>query len=291
MNLTTYTTQTRRLIHDANAQFWSAQEITDDINLACQKVVADTASLRALVTTLPQATISAGSWSSGTATVTIGAHTIQVGDLITITGVSPTGYNVTGGVITAVTSTQIKYAVSSNPGAYVSGGILVANLETTTAVEKYAFPTVAVSANATVYNLPAMDVLNVAVLQGSVRYVMRYKPWSQFNALLRSMVNFQQLPRYYSVTGQNTVWLAPIPDQTYIMEMDVVYGPPTLVNGTDDDTQVYPFTEPVPYYAAYLAFLGKRRIDVANQMLELYQQRIAEAIHAGQRRRIMVPQR
>lgn len=291
MQLTTYTTQTRRLIHDANAQFWAAQEITDDINLACSKVVADCASLRTLVTALPQATITAASWSAGVATVTIGAHTLQVGDPLNVSGVNPSGYNVSGATISAVTSTTVSYAVAANPGAYVSGGILIADLETTAGVEQYAFPSVPLSANSTVYNQPSIDVLGVNILQGSVRYTMRYLPWTRFNAMLRSMVNFQQLPRYFSVTGQGTFWLAPIPDQTYVMECDVVYQPPTLVSGTDDDGQNYPFTEAVPYYAAYLAFLARRRRDAAEDMIGLYNQRITEILHASSRRRVLAPQR
>jgi hypothetical protein len=53
--LDTYTTQTRRLLTDPNAQYWGSQEITDDINAARVRVAADTKCLRQLVTgvTLP----------------------------------------------------------------------------------------------------------------------------------------------------------------------------------------------------------------------------------------------
>jgi hypothetical protein len=48
--LDTYSTYTRRLLSDPNAQYWSAQEITDDINQARIRVAADTKCLRQLVT-------------------------------------------------------------------------------------------------------------------------------------------------------------------------------------------------------------------------------------------------
>lgn len=48
--LDTYTTLTRRLITDPNGQYWSPQEITDDINQARVRIAADTKCLRQLVT-------------------------------------------------------------------------------------------------------------------------------------------------------------------------------------------------------------------------------------------------
>jgi hypothetical protein len=48
--LDTYTTLTRRLLSDPNAQYWSAQEITDDINQARVRACADTKCLRTLIT-------------------------------------------------------------------------------------------------------------------------------------------------------------------------------------------------------------------------------------------------
>ena len=73
----------------------------------------------------------AGSWTSSTATLTIGAHCFLVGDTITVAGVSPSGYNGTF-VITAVTSTTISYALASNPGSYTSAGTVQGTYQVTT---------------------------------------------------------------------------------------------------------------------------------------------------------------
>lgn len=77
---------------------------------------------RAQVTTT--ASITAGSWSSGTATVTVASHDALVGDKISVSGVTPSGYNVTNAIVTAVTATTVSYAVASDPGSYTSGGTL-----------------------------------------------------------------------------------------------------------------------------------------------------------------------
>lgn len=48
--LDTYTTLTRRLLTDAQTQYWSPQEITDDINQARVRLAGDTKCLRQLIT-------------------------------------------------------------------------------------------------------------------------------------------------------------------------------------------------------------------------------------------------
>lgn len=74
-------------------------------------------------------TVSTASWAGGTATVTLSAaHTILVGTTVTVSGISPSGYNGTY-VVTGVASTTIDYAVVSDPGAYSSGGSVVAPYE------------------------------------------------------------------------------------------------------------------------------------------------------------------
>lgn len=69
------------------------------------------------------ATITAASWASGVATITSANHKAYVGETVTITGVTPSGYNGTV-IVTAVTANTLSYALASNPGAYTSGGSL-----------------------------------------------------------------------------------------------------------------------------------------------------------------------
>jgi hypothetical protein len=66
-------------------------------------------------------TVSAASWSSGTATLTIGTNSLATPQTITVSGISPSGYN---GIyqITSSNSTSVSYALPTNPGIYSSGG-------------------------------------------------------------------------------------------------------------------------------------------------------------------------
>jgi hypothetical protein len=72
--------------------------------------------------------ISAASWSNGLATLTITGHGFKDGDFVDIASITPSGYNGSV-VINTVDSNTITYAVSSNPGTYVSGGTAVNYVE------------------------------------------------------------------------------------------------------------------------------------------------------------------
>ena len=72
-------------------------------------------------------TITAGSWAAGVVTLTTNtAHGVAVGSVIVISGISPTGYNGTYVATTGTTGSTLKYALASDPGAYVSDGDLAA---------------------------------------------------------------------------------------------------------------------------------------------------------------------
>ena len=93
--LNSYITEVRRLLHDANANFWTNPELTDYINDARNRVAADTSCSRSL------------------ASITLNVQTITgTGDGTTgvITGVSPTpnyswiGSSIAGTGITGIVS-------------------------------------------------------------------------------------------------------------------------------------------------------------------------------------------
>lgn len=64
------------------------------------------------------------SWSSGTATVTFSSGpTIPVGSVVSIAGVVPSGYNGSW-VTTGASSTQVQFAVATNPGTYTTAGTI-----------------------------------------------------------------------------------------------------------------------------------------------------------------------
>jgi hypothetical protein len=75
------------------------------------------------------------------------------------------------------------------------------------------------------------------------------------NARLRFWQNYIGRPVAFSVYGQNTIYIGPIPDQVYQLEIDTVILPQDLVltsPQTPDEIQD-PYTSAPKFYAAYLA--------------------------------------
>ena len=68
-------------------------------------------------------TVTTASWSASVATYTVAAHTLAVGQLVSVTGVTPSGYNISLAAITAIGgTTTFSVAMTSNPGTWTSGG-------------------------------------------------------------------------------------------------------------------------------------------------------------------------
>ncbi len=99
------------------------------------------------------------SWSSSTSTITFTtatSHNLVVGDVITVTGASPSGYNGTYAVTSTPTSYTFTVAQASNPGAWTSGGTFTSGrfwsggviTFTTTANHNYSVGTVVVVSGA-----------------------------------------------------------------------------------------------------------------------------------------------
>ena len=71
-------------------------------------------------------TVTGASWASNVATLTFTAITtaIPIGTVITVTGMTPSGYNVTNAQIIASSTTSVAFALFTNPGAFSVGGTI-----------------------------------------------------------------------------------------------------------------------------------------------------------------------
>ena len=99
----------------------------------------------------------------------------------------------------------------------------------------------------------------------------------------------QSRPIAFSIYGQQTIYVAPIPDQTYSAELDTVVQPTPLLNVTDVDTIQYPFTEPIPYYAAYKAKFKEQSYKESELFEKEFKTKCIQAISASFERRIPNP--
>lgn len=150
----------------------------------------------------------------------------------------------------------------------------------TVGVESYAFSTFA-HAGLTI------DVWGVTVIWGNERIALRYAPWTEFTAFIRPWVQFQQVPFMWTKYGSSTLYVGPKPDQTYTTEIDTIEVPNTLVDNTTVEQLIYPFTESVPYYAAYLAKKKEQSYGEAADFLREFYRTLREGATSAQMRRII----
>ena len=259
--LSSYITEVQRLLHDANSVFWSTSELTDYINDARERVARDTGCLRTLqitATPISNTGVAATIWTAG-ATVTAGQF---VFNNIFIYEVTVSG--VLGSTAPAYPSSGYTFPPST---PFTDG----------TATLQYSGPAEIIP-YAIISTGTTLDILNVNIYWGNSRIPLRYLPWSNFNAQLRYWQNYVGRPVCFSVYGQNTIYIGPVPDQAYVVEIDSTILPTALSLNTPSATDQIqdPYTTPVAFYAAYKAKYKEQSYGEA----EIYKQEYAKQIQA-----------
>ena len=260
--LSSYITEVQRLLHDANSVFWSTSELTDYINNARERVVRDTGCLRTLQasnTPLAADGTAAIAWNAGTV-VTAGQYVFS-GIFIYLV--------VTGGTL----PDSVPPYPSSSSVYPPSGNITVGSIVLT-----YSAPCEVIPFASLPQGIQTLDVINMNLFWGNSRIPLRYLPWTNFNAQLRYWQNYVGRPVCFSVYGQNQIYIGPIPDQSYPIEMDTVIlpAPLTLSDSNAVDPINDPYTTPVAFYAAYKAKYKEQSYGEA----EIYKQEYLKHVNA-----------
>jgi hypothetical protein len=259
--LSSYITEVQRLLHDANSVFWSTSELTDYINDARERVARDTGCLRTLqitATPISSTGVPATVWTAG-ATVTAGQFLFNNIFIYEV---------VTGGVLSTTPPPYPASGYTFPPSTPFTDG--TASLQYSGPAEVIPYATIATGTT--------LDILNVNVYWGNSRIPLRYLPWSNFNAQLRYWQNYVGRPVCFSVYGQNTIYVGPVPDQSYVVEIDSIILPTALsLNTPNANDQIQdPYTTPVAFYAAYKAKYKEQSYGEA----EIYKQEYAKQIQA-----------
>jgi len=203
--LSGYITETRRLLHDVNANFWTNAELTDYINDGRGHLVQDTGCNRVLQNH----------------TITTGTETIDFSAL-------PEGVR-------------------------------------------------------------TLDVLNVILYWGNTRIPLYYLPWTDFNAQLRYWQTYTGRPIGFSMYGPKKIYISPTADQDYACEIDTVVEPEDLSDSSPTETLPSPFTEAVPFYAAYLAKYQEQSYGEAEIFNQEYKKHVLQALNTSFTRRLPTP--
>jgi hypothetical protein len=259
--LSSYLTEVQRLLHDANAVFWTTSELTDYINDARERVARDTGCLRTLqitATPISNTGVPATIWTAG-ATVTAGEFVFNNIFIYEVT---------VSGVLGSTAPPYPDSSYTFPPSAPFTDG---------TATLQYSGP-VEVIPFATISTGTTLDILNVNIYWGNSRIPLRYLPWSNFNAQLRYWQNYVGRPVCFSIYGQNTIYVGPVPDQAYVVEIDSTILPTALsLSSPNVNDQIQdPYTTPVAFYAAYKAKYKEQSYGEA----EIYKQEYAKQVQA-----------
>jgi len=262
--LTSYISEVRRLLHDANGVFWDDAELTDYINSARERVVRDTGCLRTLQVT--QTPISSG---GNVATAWAASTPVTAGD-----------YLFSNIFIYQVT---VSGTTDTTPPPYPASGSTfppTAPFTNGTATLQYSGPAELINYAAMPNGQYTLDVMNITLYWGNSRIPLRYLPWSNFNAQLRYWQNYVGRPVCFSTYGQGQIYIAPVPDQSYYMEIDTVVMPTPLTTAAPStvDTIVSPYTSPVAFYAAYKAKYKEQSYGEA----EIYKQEYMKQVNSVQ---------
>ena len=183
--LNSYITEVQRLLHDANAVFWSTSELTNYINDARDRVARDTGCLRTLQisqTPISSTGVGATQWAEGLA-VTAGEFVFNNIFIYQVTG---------SGVLGTSAPPYPSGANVFPPSTPFTDG--TATLQYSGPAEIIPFSTLSTG--------QTLDILNITLYWGNSRIPLRYLPWSNFNAQLRFWQNYTGRPVAFSLYGQ-----------------------------------------------------------------------------------------
>jgi hypothetical protein len=294
--LSSYITDVRRLLHDANANFYTDQQLTDYINSARERVTRDTGALREIVVAQTPCQVAPGSTINNVTPANPTAwvpNTVVTLNTFVFSNIFIYQYTTAG----TSGSTAPPYPASGTNNysnyppttAFADGTAQLTyvgnceNISYAALTQLMGSSPLSPSSGNTV-----LDIVNINLYWGNTRVPMDYLPWSDFNARLRFWQNYIGRPLAYSIYGQQQIYLGPVPDQTYQIEIDCVVLPNALNLSTSTSTDVLndPYTKPVQFYAAYLAKFYEQSFGESEIYKQEYQKQINSVLNSVFTRRL-----
>lgn len=265
--LSDYVTQTRRLLHDVSGNFWTTAELTDYINEARLRTVSDTGCLRVNQTPVLQTNTELYSFGGVTGVSVVSSSGYTAGNYaLSFTGGGGTG--AAGTFVVASNGTISNVTITTQGSGYLTAPTPV-----------YSVAGAGINNSIVGFiNANTVNILSVTIIWGNFRIQLSYMAFTELTARLRMWTTWQQRPAAYSVFGQQSLYIGPLPDQTYVSEMDTVVLPNALIDNSTVEQIAYPYTTPVIYYAAKLAKYKEQSFAEAEMFTNLYKKRALDAI-------------
>ena len=278
--LNDYLSQVENLLHDVNNVFWTQNQLTTYINEARERTVRDTGCLRTLQTTTAPLAYNTSTSTGVSPTLWQGNTAVTAGQYV-FSNIYTYVYTQSG----TSGSSAPAYPTGTNPfpptTPFADG----------TAMLQYVGPAEIINFNSLPQQLNVYDIVNINLYWGNSRIPLRYLPWSNFTAQLRYWQNYVGRPVCFSVYGQQQIYIAPIPDQQYYIEVDTNILPNLLSLSSPNtvDTIIDPYSTAVQYYAAYKAKFYEQSYGESEIFKQQYDKHILNVLNSVFTRRIPDP--
>ena len=273
--LTKYLTRTTRLLGPSGGQFNPQVNLIDFINEARGQVAAEAQCIKVLPP---------GTNGIASITVTAGGSGYATAPTVVIngpgTGATATA-NMVGNAVSTITvntagsgydkTTTISF--TGGGGTLAAASPVINCVNTVANQEVYTFASVNTLAQLTPGVASVLFVSSVAVSWGALKPTLRQINWDDLQAWIRAYPIVSGQPAVFAQFGQGesgSIYLQPVPTQAASMEWNCVCTPIDLVDDTTVEAIPYPWTDAVPYFAAYLALLTARRPMEAKDMRGIY---------------------
>jgi len=278
--LNDYLSQVENLLHDVNNVFWTQNQLTTYINEARERTVRDTGCLRTLQTTTAPLAYNTSTSTGVSPTLWQGNTAVTAGQYV-FSNIYTYVYTQSG----TSGSSAPAYPTGTNPfpptTPFADG----------TAMLQYVGPAEIINFNSLPQQLNVYDIVNINLYWGNSRIPLRYLPWSNFTAQLRYWQNYVGRPVCFSVYGQQQIYIAPIPDQQYYIEVDtnILPNPLSLSSPNTVDNIIDPYSTAVQYYAAYKAKFYEQSYGESEIFKQQYDKHILNVLNSTFTRRIPDP--
>jgi hypothetical protein len=123
-------------------------------------------------------------------------------------------------------------------------------------------------------------VRSVSIIYANYRYSLPMYSFSTYQSMIRQYpFQYQYVPTFCSQYGQGatgSIYVYPLPSQTYQMEWDMQCLPQDLEDNESVEVLQSPWDELPPYFAAHLAYNEIQNLNAAKYYLDLYNQMAKE---------------
>ena len=280
MALYDYMKQVTRLINDPKEENIDPSDLIAYINIARRQVAMQAQCVRVvppITGSIASASITAGGAAySATPTVTLSAPDFPDSTSDT----NPNGLQATaaatvvGGAITSISISnpgsgyfQPTITITDSTGSGAAATPITTPLNVLLlGQEVYSF------ADMPLGNFPGVGsilaIKSVSIIFSNLRYSLCYYPFTTYQALIRQYpFQYKYTPSFFSQFGQGaggSLYVYAPPMQTLQMEIDCICLPSDLMTDTDPEVIPLPWTDAVPYFAAFQCYMQMQNLNAAS---------------------------